>query len=347
MRPPVDNRLKNTSSWANFVTKRDRRTPEGWQPGLADVEARAKLAARTVRVTASCPLSTAAASRPCARSSSSTTPWVDAVNATDNTAAHAHASHVAVAIALQQLGMEPILQVVCRDKNRLAIQADIVGAALHGVENICCLTGDDVTAGDEQEARRVFDLDGPQLIVTAAAIARGQYLSGRKIEPAAAPVHRRGREPGRAAARAIARARAQEGARGRALPAAADRIRARASRGVLRRGGARRALRAHRAAALDLPRRGAPPAAFMDARCRASRCPQRDRARQERRGPRARKPSSSPSNRRAHALAQPGVRGLHLISFRKDDAVGRLCERLGIPPTKERDASGHGSTVAV
>jgi len=48
-----------------------------------------------------------------------------------------------------------------------------------------------------------------------------------------------------------------------------------------------------------------------------------------------------------HALAQPGVRGLHLISFRKDDAVGRLCERLGIPPTKERDASGHGSTVAV
>jgi methylenetetrahydrofolate reductase (NADPH) len=48
-----------------------------------------------------------------------------------------------------------------------------------------------------------------------------------------------------------------------------------------------------------------------------------------------------------HALAQPGVRGLHLISFRKDDAVGRLCERLGIPPTKERDASGHGSEVTV
>jgi methylenetetrahydrofolate reductase (NADPH) len=48
-----------------------------------------------------------------------------------------------------------------------------------------------------------------------------------------------------------------------------------------------------------------------------------------------------------HALAQPGVRGLHLISFRKDDAVGRLCERLGIPQTKERDASGHGSAVTV
>ena len=70
----------------------------------------------------------------------------DAMNATDNTAAHAHASNVSVAIALMRLEVEPIMQVVCRDKNRLAIQADIVGAALHGVENICCLTGDDVTA---------------------------------------------------------------------------------------------------------------------------------------------------------------------------------------------------------
>src|SRR6478752_4112301 len=111
-------------------------------------------------------------------------PWVDAVNATDNTAAHAHASNVAVAIALLKLGMEPILQVVCRDKNRLAIQADIVGAALHGIENISCLTGDDVTAGDEKEARRVFDLDGPQVIVTAAALARGEDLSRPKAQPA-------------------------------------------------------------------------------------------------------------------------------------------------------------------
>src|SRR6476646_3656026 len=61
-------------------------------------------------------------------------PWVDAVNATDNTAAHAHASNVAVAIALKLLGVEPIMQIVCRDKNRLAIQADIVGAALPGIE---------------------------------------------------------------------------------------------------------------------------------------------------------------------------------------------------------------------
>src|SRR5206468_7287487 len=99
--------------------------------------------------------------------------YVDAVNATDNTAAHAHASPVAVAIALKQLGMEPVMQLVCRDRNRLALEADIAGAALHGIENICCLTGDDVTAGDEPEARRVFDLDSIQLIATAATMAGG------------------------------------------------------------------------------------------------------------------------------------------------------------------------------
>ena len=109
--------------------------------------------------------------------------WVDAVNATDNTSAHAHASPLSIAIALKQLGMEPVMQLTCRDRNRLALQAEIAGAALHGIENVCCLTGDDVTAGDEPETRRVFDLDSTQLVATAAAMARGAYLSGRKIDP--------------------------------------------------------------------------------------------------------------------------------------------------------------------
>ena len=76
------------------------------------------------------------------------------------------------------------MQLVCRDRNRLALEADIMGAALHGIENLCCLTGDDVTAGDEPEARRVFDLDSVQLIALAAGMAAGRYLSGRAIEPA-------------------------------------------------------------------------------------------------------------------------------------------------------------------
>ena len=74
--------------------------------------------------------------------------WFDGVNATDNTAAHAHASNVATAIAIKQLGLEPILQIVCRDKNRLAQQADIMGASMFGVENFVALTGDDVSSVD-------------------------------------------------------------------------------------------------------------------------------------------------------------------------------------------------------
>ena len=110
---------------------------------------------------------------------------VDAVNATDNPAAHAHASSVAVAIAIRQLGMEPVMQLVCRDRNRLALEADIVGGALHGIENLCCLTGDDVTAGDEPEARRVFDLDSAAADrCIAQSLASGRYLSGRTIDPA-------------------------------------------------------------------------------------------------------------------------------------------------------------------
>ncbi len=111
-------------------------------------------------------------------------PWFDAVNATDNPAAHAHASNTTTAIAMKMHGLEPIMQIVCRDKNRLAIQSDMMGASLHGISNISLLTGDDVTAGDEPEARRVFDIDSAQAINIARIMASGTYLSGRKINPA-------------------------------------------------------------------------------------------------------------------------------------------------------------------
>ncbi len=119
-----------------------------------------------------------------ARHAARIAPWFDAANATDNTAAHAHASNMAVAIAMQMHGIEPIMQIACRDKNRLAIEADLMGAALHGIENVAMLTGDDVSAGDEPEARKVFDIDGPQAIAVAKVLSSGQYLSGRKINPA-------------------------------------------------------------------------------------------------------------------------------------------------------------------
>jgi methylenetetrahydrofolate reductase (NADPH) len=274
-------------------------------------------------------------------------PWVDAVNATDNTAAHAHASNVAVAIALKTLGVEPIMQVVCRDRNRLAIEADIVGAALHGVENICCLTGDDVTAGDEPEARRVFDLDGPQVIVTAAAIARGEYLSGRKIEPAPhlfiGAVENPGAPPlAYRAERALKKARA--GARFLQLQIGYEPVHLEAFCAEWALIGLFKRTALLPSICLLAGVRGLE---FMDAEVPGISVPAAvlERVRNAA-DPRA-ETFELAVEQAQHALAQPGVRGLHLISFRKDDAVGRLCERLGIPPTKERDARGHGSAVAV
>src|SRR5580704_8813036 len=110
--------------------------------------------------------------------------FVDAFNATDNPSAHAHCSPLAVAISMQRAAVEPVMQLTCRDRNRLALQSELVGAAMHGIENICCLTGDDVTAGDEPESRRVFDLDGPQLLDLTRTLSGGHYLSGRALAPA-------------------------------------------------------------------------------------------------------------------------------------------------------------------
>ena len=91
---------------------------------------------------------------------------VDAFNATDGSGAHCHMSSVAVCAILTRHKYSPIMQVSCRDRNRIAIQGDVLGAAAMGVHNILCLTGDDVSVGDQPEAKRVFDLDSIQLLRT-------------------------------------------------------------------------------------------------------------------------------------------------------------------------------------
>jgi methylenetetrahydrofolate reductase (NADH) len=110
---------------------------------------------------------------------------VDAINCTDNTGAHVHISSLAAAHLLVEKGLEPIMQLTVRDRNRLALQADLLGAAALGVHNIVLMSGDDVTAGDHPEARRIYDIDSMQLIEVAAGLRdRGMYLSGRKLEQA-------------------------------------------------------------------------------------------------------------------------------------------------------------------
>jgi methylenetetrahydrofolate reductase (NADPH) len=259
-------------------------------------------------------------------------PWFVAVNATDNTAAHAHASNVASAIAMKMHGIEPIMQVVCRDKNRLAIQADIVGASLHGIENICALTGDDVTAGDETEARRVFDLDGPQLVRLATTIGRGEYMSGRKIEPAphlfVGAVENPSAPPFEYRVQRVAK-KVAAGAKFLQLQISyhPDRLE-KFCQGVV-------------AAGLDrhvalLPTivliKGVRPLKFMNEKVPGISVPQDVIDRVEKASDQAEEAYQQTLEFSKHALSLPGVRGLHVTDFRHDDTLDRLMTDLGRTP---------------
>ena len=107
---------------------------------------------------------------------------VDAINATDGSGANCHMSSVGMCSLLTRRGYAMVMQVSCRDRNRIAIQGDVLGAAAMGVSNILCLTGDGVESGDHPEAKPVFDLDS----MSTLNMLRGmrddeQFLSGRKL----------------------------------------------------------------------------------------------------------------------------------------------------------------------
>ena len=108
--------------------------------------------------------------------------YVDAINATDGSGANCHMSSVAVCALLTRVGHAPIMQISCRDKNRIAIQGDILGAAAMGVCNMLCLTGDGVQAGDHPQAKPVFDLDCVSLLEIACTLRdKHHFQSGRRI----------------------------------------------------------------------------------------------------------------------------------------------------------------------
>ncbi len=108
--------------------------------------------------------------------------YVDAINATDGAGAHCHMSSVAMSALLIRAGYSPVMQISCRDKNRIAIQGDILGGAAMGVCNMLCLTGDGVQVGDHPQAKPVFDLDSMSLLGVARGLRDGQHFqSGRKI----------------------------------------------------------------------------------------------------------------------------------------------------------------------
>ncbi|HEY1725643.1 MAG TPA: methylenetetrahydrofolate reductase [Steroidobacteraceae bacterium] len=107
---------------------------------------------------------------------------VDAANVTDGASARAHMDVLTAASIVQRAGIDPVLQLTCRDRNRIALQSMLVGAAALGLRNILVLRGDNPQAGDQPDAKPVFDLDSNTLLSTAASIRdRGQLPHGREV----------------------------------------------------------------------------------------------------------------------------------------------------------------------
>jgi methylenetetrahydrofolate reductase (NADPH) len=232
--------------------------------------------------------------------------------------------------------MEPVMQLTCRDRNRIALEAEIAGAALHGIENVCCLTGDDVTAGDEPEARRVFDLDSTQLLALGDAMRRGTYLSGRKIDPAPKLFLGAVENPGAPpydyrVDRALKKVRAgarflqlQVGFRPEQTEAFMHEAVEKGLAGqcalipsicLVRSPGALRFIDAN-VPGIEVP------AAVIE-RCEGAADPEAECF-------------EVACELAEHARSLPGVAGLHLISFRKEAGIARLCQRLGIPTRESR-----------
>ena len=147
--------------------------------------------------------------------------YVDAINVTDNQTSVCRVCSLACCIRLKLMGLEPCLQMVTRDRNRIALQSDILGAASFGINNILCLTGDHQHFGDHPKCANVFDLDSVQLIQTVKMMRdEGKLLGGFEFDGAPPDVHRRRGQPLRRAQRGHAGVPAgqESGGRGAVRP---------------------------------------------------------------------------------------------------------------------------------
>ena len=352
MRPPVDNRLKNTSSWANFAEQArppDARRLEARRRRVGMSELERKLAGDGLVITGELPV-------------------VDGGG---------HGRRAPAARAVRAVGRRDQ-----RDRQHRRARArlqrrgrDRAQAARRRADHADRLPRQEPARDPGRHRRRRAARHREHLLPDRRRRDRGRRAGGaprlRPRRPAAdrhggrdrarrVPLGPQRSSRRRTSSSAPSRTRARR--RSPTAPSARSRRRAPARASCSCRSvtsppqleafcaeGARVGLvQAHGAPALDLPRRGRA-AARVHGRRRARHLGARGRRSSASRTPpiRATRPSSLPSSRRGTPSRNRASAGLHLISFRKDDAVGRLCERLGIPTTKERDASGHGSAVTV
>lgn len=107
---------------------------------------------------------------------------VDAMNVTDHQSSVMRYPSIGGALLVKEMGGEPILQMTCRDRNRMALQADLLFASSRGINNVLCLTGDSVVLGDHKEAKGVFDLESNQLLATIRRMEKGKDLGGNDLD---------------------------------------------------------------------------------------------------------------------------------------------------------------------
>jgi 5,10-methylenetetrahydrofolate reductase len=107
---------------------------------------------------------------------------VDALNVTDQQSSVMRLGSLAVCHLLQSKGLEPVFQITCRDRNRIALQSDLLSACVLGIENVLCLTGDHISLGDHPGAKPVFDLDSVSLLHAAVELQQGRDLAGQKLK---------------------------------------------------------------------------------------------------------------------------------------------------------------------
>lgn len=107
---------------------------------------------------------------------------VDGINVTDHQSSVMRFPSLGGALLIKELGGEPILQMTCRDRNRLALQADLLFASYKGIHNVLCLTGDSIMLGDHKEAKSVFDLDSSQLVAVVRKLEKGKDISGNDLD---------------------------------------------------------------------------------------------------------------------------------------------------------------------
>jgi methylenetetrahydrofolate reductase (NADPH) len=146
---------------------------------------RERLASGSFAVTAEISPPRGASTDPITKTAGLLRDWVDAVNVTDNQGSNVRLASWAGSLAAMAAGLEPVMQMTCRDRNRIALQSDLLGASALGIRNILVMTGDHPKFGDHPGARPVFDLDSVQLLWTLSTM-RDQHvlLSGRRLDPA-------------------------------------------------------------------------------------------------------------------------------------------------------------------